>query len=349
MNLLELFDKVQSESFASINDRVLIIDGLNTYIRVFSSVAVISENGYHVGGVLGTLRSIAKEIREFNPTRCIIVFDGKGGSIRRRKILPKYKENRTGKFKLRREFFTTKEEEDLSRRQQLVRVIQYLEHMPVQIICLDNIEADDVIANITMQYFNDKSSKIRIVSTDRDFLQLVSDQVEVYSPVKKKLYSLETIEEEFGIHPKNYLLYRIIDGDSSDNISGIDGIGLKSLKKYFPKIESEILNIEYLINESIERTTRQENRKKINIPSIYKNILNNRAILNRNMELMQLQDTDISSHSKVKILEILNQPVPNLDKFKIRQYLVEDFLYNSFKDFDGWINGTFNKLIWTTR
>lgn len=348
MNLLQIFENMNKESDTSINDRVLIIDGLNTYLRVFSSVPVISENGEHVGGIIGTLRSIAKEIREFNPTRCVIVFDGKGGSMRRRKILPEYKENRTGKFKLRREYFTTKEEEDASRRLQLIRVIQYLDYMPVQVICMDHIEADDVIANMTMQYFNDKSKKIRIVSTDRDFLQLVSEQVEVYSPVKKKLYSLEEIKNELEIHPKNYLLYRTIDGDTSDNISGVSGIGLKTLKKYFPEIEEKKLDLQYLIDESIKRNTRQE-KKKGNVPKIYQTILDNRNVLERNMELMQLQDTDISSHSKVRIVEILQQPVNKLNKLQIKKFLIEDYLHTSFNDFDSWINSTFNTLNqWST-
>lgn len=348
MNLLEIFDNMEKGGNSSINDRVLIIDGLNTYLRVFSSVPVISENGEHVGGIIGTLRSIAKEIREFNPTRCIVVFDGKGGSMRRRKLLPEYKENRTGKFKLRREYFSTKEEEDAARRMQLIRVIQYLEHMPVQIICMDHIEADDVIANMTMQYFNDKANKIRIVSTDRDFLQLVSDQVEVYSPVKKKLYSLKEIEEEFGIHPKNYLLYRTIDGDTSDNISGVSGIGLKTLKKYFPEIAEKELDLEYLIDTSIKNNTRQEKRKK-EVPKIYQTIIDSRSILERNMDLMQLQDTDISSNSKVRIVEMMQQPIKRLDKLQIKRYLVQDYLHTSFSDFDGWINNTFNTLnSWAT-
>ena len=75
------------------NDRVLIIDGLNTYIRIFSSVPIITENGDHVGGIIGFLRSVALSIREFNPTRCVIVFDGRGGSLRRRKLYSDYKMN----------------------------------------------------------------------------------------------------------------------------------------------------------------------------------------------------------------------------------------------------------------
>jgi DNA polymerase-1 len=338
---------MEEDSTDSVNDRVLIIDGLNTYLRIFSSVPVISENGEHVGGIIGTLRSIAKEIRDFNPTRCIVVFDGKGGSMRRKKLHPDYKENRVGKYNLRREYFSTKEEEDAARHKQLVRLIQYLDLLPVQIVCIDHVEADDVIAYMTMQYFNSRANKIRIVSTDRDFLQLVSEQVEVYSPVKKKLYDLHAIEEEFGIHPKNYLLYRILDGDDSDNISGVPGIGLKTLKKYFPEVVSKVLDVEYLVNES-ERMASTEGRKR---PSkIYQTILENKHIISRNMDLMQLQDTYISSISKVRIVEILQQPIPKVDKARMKIFLAEDYLHTSFSNFDGWLNSTFNTLnLWSTK
>lgn len=350
MNLLDVFNRMEEESTESMDDRILIIDGLNTYLRIFSSVPVISDKGEHVGGILGTLRSIGKEIRDFNPTRCIVVFDGKGGSMRRRKILPEYKENRTGKYNLRREFFSTKEEEDEARKKQLVRVLQYLDLLPVQVICMDYIEADDVIANMTMQYFNDKAKKIRIVSTDRDFLQLVSEQVEVYSPVKKKLYDLEAIREEIGIHPKNYLLYRTIDGDTSDNIPGVSGVGLKSLKKYFPEITEKVLDLEYLMNESLKMTTRENKKKSKEVAKVYQNMLDNKSIMKRNMELMQLQDTDISANSKLRIRDILEQPIQRVDKLQIKRLLIDDYLHTSFSNFDSWINDTFNTLnTWTIK
>jgi len=345
MNLLDIFNRVKEEETNSLNDRVLIIDGLNTYLRVFSSVPVVSENGEHVGGVVGTLRSIAKEIRDFNPTRCIVVFDGKGGSARRKKLFPQYKENRVGKYSLRREFFASKEEEDMSRHKQLIRVIQYLEYLPVQVVCMDNVEADDVIANMAMQYFNSRAKKIRIVSTDRDFLQLVSEQVEVYSPVKKKLYDLKTLEEEYGIHPKNYLLYRILEADDSDNIPGVSGVGLKTLIKFYPELTRKQLDLEYLINRSSEVISETKKPAKI-----YQTVLESRGVLERNMALMQLHDTDISANSKVRILEILQQPISGINKHKLKTMLVEDYLHTSFKNFDGWLNSTFNALsLWTTK
>jgi 5'-3' exonuclease len=198
---------------------------------------------------------------------------------------------------------------------------------------------------MTMQYFNSRSKKIRIVSTDRDFLQLVSDQVEVYSPVKKKLYNLETLQEEFGIHPKNYLLYRILDGDSSDNISGVPGVGLKTLIKYYPEVTEKVLDVEYLIDHSLKMVSEEKKPAKI-----YQTVIENRHILERNMDLMQLQDTDISGISKIRILEILQQPIPKIDKYRLKVLLSEDYLHTLFTNFDGWVNNTFNTLnLWSTK
>ena len=67
------------------NDSVLLIDGMNTFIRVFSAIPTTNEDGVHVGGIVGFLRSLAFSINMIRPTRTIVVFDGKGGSNRRRK------------------------------------------------------------------------------------------------------------------------------------------------------------------------------------------------------------------------------------------------------------------------
>ena len=87
---------------SDINSRILILDGLNTFIRVFSAVPALNDDGDHIGGVTGFLRSIAANIRLLKPTRVIICFDGKGGSQRRRKIFPDYKANRLVRTKLNR-------------------------------------------------------------------------------------------------------------------------------------------------------------------------------------------------------------------------------------------------------
>ena len=82
---------------SSKDSHLMIIDGLNTFIRVFSAVPALNDDGDHIGGVTGFLRSIAANIRQHKPTRCVIVFDGKGGSRRRKDLYPEYKANRANK------------------------------------------------------------------------------------------------------------------------------------------------------------------------------------------------------------------------------------------------------------
>ena len=102
----ELLNEVSQEhndtKNESLNDRVLIIDGLNQFIRVFGAVPALNDDGEHCGGVTGFLLSTAATIRRLKPTRVVIVFDGKGGSNRRKKVYKKYKEGRTGLTKLNR-------------------------------------------------------------------------------------------------------------------------------------------------------------------------------------------------------------------------------------------------------
>ena len=123
------------------NDSVLLIDGLNTFIRVFSAIPTTNEDGVHVGGIVGFLRSLGYVIRMVGPTRTIIVFDGKGGSNRRKKLFPEYKANRNMSERLNRSYdFNTKEDEHQSMIMQLTRVIDYLDYLPITTITIENID-----------------------------------------------------------------------------------------------------------------------------------------------------------------------------------------------------------------
>lgn len=337
----DIISKLKSNRSTTVDDRILIIDGLNLFIRIWASVPVISENGEHIGGVLGFLRSLALSIREFNPSRCIVVFDGKGGSQRRRKLYPDYKMNRKTSHNLRRDHFNSAEDEKISFNQQLYQVIQYLDNMPIQVFSIDNIEADDVIAFIASNYYANTENKIRIISTDRDFLQLVSsDKVEVYSPVKKKLYTPPELSLELGIHEDNYLIYRTLTGDDSDNIDGVRGIGLKTLLKSFPDLVEKRIDLEYLLSFSLERVNSDKKCK-----TIYKNIIENVDIINRNHVLMQLSDVDISGQSKMQIIDGLKGSVPAFNRYEIKKMMRDDSLTNHFKDLESWLSTTFNSLV----
>ena len=153
---ISFLDKVKDEEHKSVtrlNDRVLIVDGLNTFIRAFSINPSINDDGLHIGGMIGFLKSLRYTCDILKPSRCIIVFDGKNGSARRQKIYPEYKATRKVKKRLNRnvDWGTAPQDEEQSMIQQMGRLVEYLEQLPLTLVCVDGIEADDGMAYISQQ------------------------------------------------------------------------------------------------------------------------------------------------------------------------------------------------------
>ena len=304
------------------NDKVLVIDGLNTFIRVFSVIPTTNEDGVHVGGIVGFLRSIGYTINMVRPTRVIIVFDGKGGSTRRRKIFPEYKQNRKTKYRVNRAYdFASQEDEKQNMIMQIQRCVEYLDTLPVTVLSYDNIEADDTIGYLAEQAL--PKSEVVIMSTDKDFLQLANGRVKIWSPSKKKMYDDESVFEEFGIFSKNFIWYRVLDGDKSDNISGVRGLGLKTIKKKLPFLSDN---------------------KICNIDDIIKVLPDSKEIIERNYKLMQLHEVDISGNTKTKIIQKINEPINKLVKYKFEKMFLEDKLFTALPNVTSWLLTNFNQL-----
>jgi len=319
------------------NSRVLIIDGLNTFIRVFSAVPALNDDGMHIGGVTGFLRSVAAAIRQHKPTRCIIVFDGKGGSARRKSLYPNYKANRAVKTKFNRyEEFASLQDEQVSMKQQFGRMIEYLQCLPITTMAIDHIEADDAIAYIANEIFTDPEHKVTIVSTDRDFLQLVNDRITVWSPVKKIMYTPSVMREEFGIDSKNYLLYRALTGDKSDNIAGVNGIGLKTMIKQFPMMSNAD---EIDVESFVEYATTVDKKYKI-----HETVAKNKEQIELNYRLMQLKNVDISGTTKMLIMNLTDAEINKLDVLSFKRMFMSDKMYTVIKDLDTWMSSAFNPL-----
>ena len=304
------------------NDKVLLIDGLNTFIRVFSVIPTTNEDGIHIGGIVGFLRSIAYVVNMIRPTRVIIAFDGKGGSSRRRKIYPQYKQNRKTKYRVNRSnSFASKDDERMNMIMQIQRVVEYLEALPLTVLSYDNIEADDTIGYICRQVLT--KSQITIMSTDKDFLQLANGRIKIWSPTKKKMYDENTVLEEYGISSHNLIWYRVLDGDKSDNISGVRGLGLKTIQKKLPFLsESRIVKMDEVVNELPEH----------------------KDTIDLNYRLMQLSDVDISASTKTKIIDRVNAPINRLIKFKFEKMFLEDKLYTALPNLTSWLLTNFNQL-----
>jgi 5'-3' exonuclease len=338
-DLQEVFKNMEfsSDEGMQYNDRVLFIDALNTFLRSYAAVPSMDDNGNHIGGMSGFMKSLGLAIRTFKPTRCVVVFDGKGGSQRRRKIFPEYKANRKPAVRLNRAYdLTTDEQERENMKWQLISLVEILECLPLTILAIDNVEADDVIAYMTQLVTTEGGESI-VYSTDKDFFQLVAHNVKLYNPVKKKTYTEEVIVEEFGIHPKHFHFYRALDGDKSDNIDGVKGVGKTSLVKYLPEIADPSQDISFdFVREKYKDTKK--------LPKMIENILSNEDILKRNLYLMNLHEGVMSSDARIRVADTFNKRWTDFKKSDLTKLLIQTKLYLSFPNYDSWLAQTFNPL-----
>jgi DNA polymerase-1 len=338
--LNEVSEEHKTNHLRERNSRVMIIDGLNTFIRSWTTNPTMNEDGDHTGGVVGSLKSIGYQIREFNPTRCVVTFDGKNGSQSRKKIHEGYKAGREkNRFRVNRQYqgMMDEEQERLSMKQQFIWLNDMLDSLPVQTMIYDGIEADDTIAYLTKHTQYDLDGEVVIVSTDKDFLQLVSDNVKVFSPTKKKMYNRQVVFDEFGIWPENLLLYRTLDGDKSDNIPGIRGCGIKTLLKRFPELSED----RTITHEDLFQMC-EEKQGKI---KLYDDILKAKDQLLMNKRLMELDEPHIPTNQKLKILERFNVDDIEFKKIDFLKVGQKYKILQNWRDINDWLHSTFHNII----
>jgi DNA polymerase-1 len=322
-------------------EKVLLIDGLNSYLRAFAAAPTMNDDGAHVGGVTGFLMSIGAAIRLFTPSRVIIVFDGAGGSQRRRKLFPDYKANRRNMTKLNRTYdFTTLEEEKESQKWQLMLLVSILNCLPVTVFTVDLVEADDVIAYLA-QHIESKEGKAIISSTDKDFLQLVNENITVWNPIKKKMYTPERVVEDYEFHPNNFLLYRMVTGDNSDGIPGVDGIKEKTLLKFFPELaHDDKRDLDFLF-ESAQRQAAEKKKPPVALQSF----LASKDLLERNYQLMRLDEVQMSGNTRLEVLDKYNKPPNEYKKMELTKLLQMNKLMSAFSHYESWLQSTFVPLM----
>lgn len=331
------------------NSRVLIVDGLNTFIRCWSSIPTMNDDGDHVAGVTGTLKSIGFAIKQVQPTRVIVVFDGSGGSQSRKKMYGGYKANRDGKNKLRvnRSYddMMTKEDERESMKRQYVWLSELMHELPITTMMYDKVEADDVMAYIATHLLKEDEQAV-LMSTDKDFLQLVNDKTIVWSPTKKKIYNKKLVKEEFGIESHNLLLYRVLDGDVSDNIPGIKGCGIKTLINRFPELTEDVnLTVDDLLSLAKRKRDIRLIGKEKPI-KLFEDIINAEPQILLNQQLMQLTQPILSGTTKMNILTRFDEEIKPLKKLSFFQICVKHKVMGGFgTDINNWLKTTFETLI----
>lgn len=274
------------------NNRVMIIDGLNLFLRNYIVVPQISKEGHPIGGTSGFLKSLQKLSREVKPDKIVICWDGRGGSRKRKQKNKNYKEGRAP-IRLNRSFkVLTEEQEKENKIWQMQRIVDYLNNFPVIQLLADEVEADDIISYIC-RYSEYKDNQKVIVSSDKDFFQLLDNKTILYRPIQKVVLNSNDVIGEYGIHPNNFALARAMVGDKSDNLVGIPGVGLKTISKRFPFFADEK---DLFIKDVIEFCNNQESNLKV-----FKSIPDNAKLIKDNYDLMQLYSPSLSVQTKQTI------------------------------------------------
>jgi len=315
-----------------LNSRVLLIDSMNTFLRSFAMIPAINPQGNHVGGLVGFLKSLGYVIKLIRPTRVILVFDGQGNITNRRNTYAEYKANRQIKRITNFKVFSTLEEESDSISTQMLRLLDYLKCLPVNISIIDKIEADDTIAYLSQKLKDD----IIIYSADQDFLQLVNKRITVYSPIKKKFYRPNDVYEQYGIHPHNFITMKCLMGDKSDNLPGVKGLGPKKLMKYFPEIAGEKL---FTLQEAYQKAT-----DKVEEHGIYGNVHLFKSQLEINYELMSLDNIQLLEHDQKELDELIDSPPYNLNKKRFFEMYEKDLLGRGIPNTEFWLAEVFSYL-----
>jgi len=336
--LFSLLDEVQEQGEETVvrkHDKVLLIDGLNLFFRNFAMMNMVNPDGVHIGGLGGFFRSLGAMIRQTNPTSVYVVFDGAGSTTNRKNLLSEYKGTRNLQRITNWEAFDNIEEEHDSKIDQIVRIIQYLKLLPVKTTIIDKVEADDIIAILAEKLVEKHNSTCFIVSSDKDFLQLVTDKIIVYRPMEKEYYTPKVVEEKFGLLPHNFILHKVLLGDNSDNIRGIKGLGAKGIFKKFPELKTEELTLQDIFDISA---------RKFKDHIVYSRIVQEQDRLETNYKVMDLSIPMIDDREKEYLDDLIGEEFPELNSEMFIQFYNTDQLGGIIRNLETWLKDIFSQF-----
>ena len=295
--------------------RVLVIDALNMFLRAFIVDPSLSNHGQPIGGIKGSIKILQKLARITKPNEIVICWDGPNGSQKRKTLDSGYKEGRKP-LRLNRSVHNLTENEEIQNKVwQQMQVIEYFNQMPIIQLILERVEADDIISYVCNSRHYDGWQKV-IVSNDKDFLQLCDDETVVYRPTTDKIETKKTVIESLGIHPTNMALARAMDGDASDNLPGVNRVGMKTIATKLPFMKEER---SVTIDELIEYCETKESKLKV-----FKTIAESRKLIEHNYDMMQLYSPLISVQGKQTIDYALDNFECDFNKTELLRLMVED-------------------------
>lgn len=297
--------------------RVLIVDQLNLFFRNYIVNPSMSTDGAPIGGLRGCIQSLQKVVRESKPDMIIICWDGAGGSKKRKLIKKDYKAGRKP-IRLNRAIRNMSDDEEADNKiWQQSRLVDYYNQIPVIQFMFESTEADDIIAYVAQHKFLQDYDKI-ILSSDKDFFQLLDNKTVLYRPIQKEILNKKNIVDKFEIHPTNFAMARAMAGDKSDNIEGIPGVGLKTISRRFPFLKEEKTKT---FSDVLTHCKKELENSEI---KAYRNILESEEKLKRNYQMMQLYAPLLSIDAKNLVNATLQDPDQTFNKTELIKMMMKD-------------------------
>lgn len=285
--------------------KVILVDGNNLLFRSYYATAyqgnfMKNKNGFPTNALYGFVNMIHKIINDENPEYMLVAFD-KGKTFRHEK----YKDYKAGRIQMPDEL-----------KLQFPVAKEILTNLGIKWFEIDNYEADDIIGTLADKIDNSNDYKGLIVSSDKDLLQLISDKV-IMKLLKSKDYVMmtkETFFEEYKLTPDKMIDIKALQGDSSDNIEGVKGIGektaLKLLQEY-GSLEGIYDNISYIKGAVATKLINGKDKafESKDLVTIYKNVpipfdLEDTKLTNGNLENLKKQYENLEFYSFLKNMKI---------------------------------------------
>tara|TARA_Y100000590_G_scaffold469210_1_gene655550 strand:+ start:2285 stop:5059 length:2775 start_codon:yes stop_codon:yes gene_type:complete len=238
-------------------DHFYLIDGSGYIFRAYYALPPLTRksDGLPTGAVNGFCNMLFKLLEDSKsennlqkPTHFAVIFDSARKTFRN-EIYSDYKANRSDP------------PEDLAPQFEYIRKSVIAFNLPS--IDLINYEADDLIATYTEKIL-EKGAKVTIVSSDKDLMQLFKKNVRIFDPMKSKFITTEDINKKFGVDPKKIIDVQSLAGDSSDNVPGVPGIGIKTAAELINKFGTleKLLDNANQVKQNKRRETLIENKQK---------------------------------------------------------------------------------------
>ncbi len=313
--------------------KTLLVDGNNLFKIGFHGVRDYYHKNNHIGGLYHFINTLRRFIEEHNYDKVIVVWDGENNVSQRRLIYANYKMNR-------RQSLT--EEKKSSYDWQMSRIKQYLEDMFIRQLEVEGCEADDVIA----YYCNISEDEHKtIFSSDKDLTQLISEKVTIYSPSEKKyLKQGEKINlKDISIPHENIKTFKIISGDKSDNVDGIQYMGEKTFVTLFPEIVEKVLTVEDILSQAENLHSSNKNNRALQnlLSGKTKSGVYGEEFFTINRRLIDLSDPIISEEGKGEVEDYYRESLdPDGRGYKsLMRMMMDDgiFKYLPKRD-DAWVN-----------